>query len=45
MATDYIAAADVDALIGTTVRQALFTDDDAGSSYDSTEFDLSLIHI
>lgn len=39
MATDYIAAADVDALIGTKTRQALFTDDDAGSSYDSTEFD------
>jgi hypothetical protein len=38
-AATYITTADVDAQIGTAERQALFTDDAAGSSYDSTEFD------
>lgn len=39
MAASYIATTDVDAVIGTKERQKLFTDDEAGSAYDSTEYD------
>jgi len=39
MTTNYLTTADVDALISTEVRQALFTAAAEGSTYDSTQFD------
>lgn len=37
MATSYLATADVNAVIGDNVRQALFTEE--GGTYDSTQYD------